>query len=178
MSIPSIPGSETDQIENVRSRLGALLDSTPADGPSVVIPPDVAANLSGARLASYIDHTLLKPEATAPAIERLCQEALEFRMAAVCVNPIHVARCVERLGASDVIVATVVGFPMGAVTPETKAFEAAQLSGMGAGELDMVMNIGALKDNDYALVKTDIERVVKAPGQSQSKGDHRIRRAE
>jgi deoxyribose-phosphate aldolase len=159
-----ISAKQLELIEAVRTRLGSLLDSAPADGEAVAINPETAQNLSAARLAIYIDHTLLKPEATTAMIDKLCDEAREFRMASVCVNPIHVARCVERLEGSGVMVATVVGFPLGAMTPETKAFEARQLSGMGAAELDMVLNIGALKDDNFALVKDDVAAVVAAGG--------------
>ena len=164
-----INAQHLELIESVRTRLGALLDSSPLDGDAIALNPETAQNLSGARLAIYIDHTLLKPEATAAMIDKLCEEAREFRMASVCVNPIHVARCVEKLEGSGVMVATVIGFPLGAMTPETKAFEAKQLSGMGAAELDMVLNIGALKDDNFALVKEDVQAVVSAGAPSAVK---------
>ncbi|HJV44610.1 MAG TPA: deoxyribose-phosphate aldolase [Bacillota bacterium] len=111
---------------------------------------------------TYIDHTLLKPEATREQIEKLCLEAREYRFAAVCVNPIWVKLSAQLLSDSGVLVATVVGFPLGATTPEVKAFEASYATFDGATEIDMVMNIGALKSNDVELVKKDIAGVVHA----------------
>ena len=111
-------------------------------------------------IASLIDHTLLKPETTSQQIAQLCQEALDYQFASVCVNPVHVEQAAAALHGSDVAVCTVVGFPLGATTPAIKAFEAAQVIAAGATEVDMVMNIGALKDQNDALVKQDIEAVV------------------
>jgi deoxyribose-phosphate aldolase len=113
-------------------------------------------------IAQYIDHTLLKPEATAAQIDRLCAEAREYRFASVCVNPCRVAQCARALAGSGVAVCTVIGFPLGAATPETKAFEALQAIGAGAAEVDMVVNIGAVKDADWPRVSTDILAVVAA----------------
>jgi deoxyribose-phosphate aldolase len=110
-------------------------------------------------LARYIDHTLLKPEATAAEIDRLCDEAAEHGFAAVCVNPAWVRRAAERLRGSDVAVASVVGFPFGATPPDVKAFEARRAIRDGAREIDMVINIGALKSGQQDLVREDIARV-------------------
>jgi deoxyribose-phosphate aldolase len=110
-------------------------------------------------LARFIDHTLLRPDATAADIDRLCDEAREFGFAAVCVNPTWVQRCAQRLRGSGVGVASVVGFPFGAGTTEVKALEARRAIRDGAREIDMVINVGALKSGDYDLVRRDIEKV-------------------
>lgn len=113
-------------------------------------------------ISSMIDHTILKADATREMVKTLCEEAIEYKFAAVCVNPYHVEYCSELLKNSDVKVATVIGFPLGANTKETKAFETIDSINKGADEVDMVINIGALKDKNYDLVKEDIESVVKA----------------
>ncbi|MFJ7665960.1 deoxyribose-phosphate aldolase [Lysinibacillus sp. NPDC097195] len=112
--------------------------------------------------ASMIDHTLLKAEATKEQIEKLCAEAKEFGFASVCVNPTWVKYCSELLQNSDVLVCTVIGFPLGANTPAVKAFEAKDAIANGAQEVDMVINIGALKDQNYEQVQADIAAVVEA----------------
>jgi deoxyribose-phosphate aldolase len=122
----------------------------------------VTPQLSGRDLARYIDHTVLKPEATEMQIVQLCEEARRFHFMAVCVNPVWVKRCVSLLNGTDTCVATVAGFPLGATLPEVKAYEARQLVAAGAREIDMVINIGALKGGDHALVARDIAAVVKA----------------
>lgn len=109
-----------------------------------------------------IDHTLLKQDATKPQIEKLCAEAKEYVFASVCVNPTWVKTSAELLTGTPVKVCTVIGFPLGASTPETKAFETKDAIQNGAGEIDMVLNVGALKSEDLALVKRDIEAVVEA----------------
>ena len=111
---------------------------------------------------SKIDHTLLKPEATSDMIENLCREALEFGFAAVCVNPYYVTRAKNLLKGSNIKVATVVGFPLGANLSSIKAFEAAKAVEDGANELDMVINIGALKQGKVEYVENDIRIVVEA----------------
>ena len=113
-------------------------------------------------IAKYIDHTLLKPEATKEQIEKLCNEAKQYNFASVCVNPTWVKLASDILKGTDVKVCTVIGFPLGANTPETKAFEAVNAVTNGAEEIDMVMNIGALKGGDTELVQKDIEAVVDA----------------
>ncbi|MFB2514774.1 deoxyribose-phosphate aldolase [Lysinibacillus capsici] len=112
--------------------------------------------------ARMIDHTLLKAEATKEQIEKLCAEAKQFNFASVCVNPTWVKRSSELLQGTDVLVCTVIGFPLGANTPEVKAFEAKDAIANGAKEVDMVINIGALKDKNYDLVQADIAAVVEA----------------
>ena len=109
-----------------------------------------------------IDHTLLKQDATKPQIEKLCAEAKEYVFASVCVNPTWVKTSAELLTGTPVKVCTVIGFPLGASTPETKAFETKDAIQNGAGEIDMVLNVGALKSEDLTLVKRDIEAVVEA----------------
>ncbi len=111
-------------------------------------------------IASMIDHTLLKPDATADQIAQLCYEARKYSFASVCVNPTHVKLCAELLQGTNVKVCTVIGFPLGASAPEVKAFEAQQAINDGATEIDMVINIGALKAEDYTLVARDIREVV------------------
>jgi deoxyribose-phosphate aldolase len=113
-------------------------------------------------LAKYIDHTILKPEAETPAILKLCDEAREHGFASVCVNPVHVPLCAERLKGSGVDVCTVVGFPLGANATAIKSQEAALAATQGATELDMVVNVGALKDGKADFVQQDIKAVVDA----------------
>jgi deoxyribose-phosphate aldolase len=110
-------------------------------------------------VAALIDHTLLKPDATRADIEQLCREALDLGFAAVCINPAWVRLAADRVGRSRVAVCAVIGFPFGANTPDAKAFEARRALFDGARELDMVMNIGALKSGDLGLVRRDIEAV-------------------
>ena len=112
-----------------------------------------------AGLAEYIDHTLLKPDASPTDINKLCDEAAEFGFAAVCINPAWVARASRRLRGNGVTVASVVGFPLGANTPEIKAMEARRALRDGAREIDMVINIGALKGGENDLVRKDIAGV-------------------
>ena len=126
------------------SRLTSQLGSIPED-------PDIA---------SMIDHTLLKPDATADQIAQLCYEARKFKFASVCVNPTHVKLCAELLQGTQVKVCTVIGFPLGASAPEVKAFEAQTALKDGATEIDMVLNIGAVKAGDLTLVARDIYEVV------------------
>ncbi|TDM35730.1 deoxyribose-phosphate aldolase [Macrococcoides canis] len=120
-------------------------------------------------LAKYIDHTALKPETTKAQIDQLAQEAREYGFMSVCVNPTHVQYAKSLLEGTDVLVCTVVGFPLGANTPAVKAFETKDAIDNGAGEVDMVINIGALKDKDYDLVAEDIKAVVEAAGDVTTK---------
>ena len=113
-------------------------------------------------IASMIDHTLLKPEATPAQVEKLCAEAAEYHFASVCVNPVYIPLAARRLDGTGVKVCCVVGFPLGAIAPEQKAAEAASCVAMGAEELDMVIHVGAAKAGDWALVQRDIAGVVKA----------------
>jgi len=110
-------------------------------------------------VAKLIDHTLLKPDATYEQIDTLCDEARKFGFASVCVNPVHVKRCAVKLKGSPVVVCTVIGFPLGATPPEIKALEARRAIRDGAKEIDMVINIGALKSGDHRAVYDDIRIV-------------------
>lgn len=111
-------------------------------------------------LNKTIDHTLLKPEATEAQIKTLCEEAAKYDFMSVCINPTWVKKAAELLKGTDVRVCTVIGFPLGANTSEVKAFEAENAIQNGATEVDMVINIGALKGGNDALVQRDIESVV------------------
>lgn len=113
-------------------------------------------------IAKFIDHTLLKPEATPAEIEKLCHEAKEYHFAAVCVNPPYVKQCAQLLRDTGVAVCTVVGFPLGAHTTQVKVFETHQAIADGAREIDMVINIGALKAKQYDVVRDDIRAVCDA----------------
>ncbi|HEY7911782.1 MAG TPA: deoxyribose-phosphate aldolase, partial [Blastocatellia bacterium] len=108
----------------------------------------------------YIDHTLLKPDATRDEILKICEEGARHAFASVCLNPTWVREAACALRGSGVKVCTVIGFPLGANTPDTKAYEARRAIFDGASELDMVINIGALKSQDYGLVRRDIAAVV------------------
>jgi deoxyribose-phosphate aldolase len=127
-------------------RLASTLGIAPTDG----------------RLAHMIDHTLLKPEATQDQIAQLCFEARKYGFASVCVNSTHVKLCAELLKGSGIPVCTTIGFPLGAMAPDVKTFEAQQAIRDGATELDMVINVGALKSHDYELVERDIASVARA----------------
>ncbi|WP_289142254.1 deoxyribose-phosphate aldolase [uncultured Brevibacillus sp.] len=116
------------------------------------------------KMNKYIDHTLLKPEATQAMIDKLCAEAKEHDFASVCVNPYWVKRSAELLAGTDVKVCTVIGFPLGASTTEVKAAETRDAIRSGATEVDMVLNVGALKSGDLETVKTDVAAVKQAAG--------------
>lgn len=111
-------------------------------------------------LARMIDHTLLKPEATVQQIEQLCAEAKKYHFASVCINPSYVSLCASLLKDTDIKVCTVIGFPLGATSTETKAFETEQAIKSGATEVDMVINVGRLKSTEYHYVEHDIFAVV------------------
>ncbi len=153
----------------------------PAPGACAVRCPDVVRNiveagadrvgaifgvgdLAGA-LAPLIDHTLLKPDAIRRDADVLCQEAMRWKFASVCVNPTWVAHCARLLATSPVRVCTVIGFPFGATLPEVKAYESRCVQDLGATEIDMVINVGALKSGDQQLVERDIRGVVDAAHQ-------------
>ncbi len=116
-------------------------------------------------LNQFFDHTLLKPEATSEQIRTLCREAREYGFYAVCVNSCHASLAKEELSGSDVKLACVVGFPLGAMHAEAKAYETMKACENGASEIDMVIHIGALKDRDYDLVLDDIAGVVTKAGE-------------
>ncbi len=118
--------------------------------------------ISASHLARMIDHTLLRPEATPDQVARLCQEAREYHFASACVNPTYVRLAAQLLAGSEAKVCSVAGFPLGASTSETKAFEARRAIEDGAHEVDMVINVGALKASNEDQVKDDIVGVVEA----------------
>jgi deoxyribose-phosphate aldolase len=114
------------------------------------------------QLAKYIDHTMLMPDTTTKTVRQFCEEAKTYRFAGVCFNPIHIPLAAKELAGTGLAVAAVIGFPLGATTPAVKAFEAKEAVGNGATELDMVINIGALKEGNFELVERDIRGVVEA----------------
>ena len=130
-----------------------------ATGLTSVAPAERPGNIPG-DLARYIDHTILKPNATEEQIRNLCAEALEFNFRSVCVNPTWVSLAASLLRGSEVLTCTVVGFPLGANEPEIKAMEARRAIRNGAREIDMVINVGALKSGNDELVLRDIKSVV------------------
>ena len=115
-----------------------------------------------ASYAKYMDHTVLKPETTRETVKRFCDEAKEYHFASVCINPTHVTYVAEQLKGSGVLTCCVIGFPLGANTSFIKSLEAMEAVKNGADEVDMVINIGALKDQNYTLVYEDIKAVVDA----------------
>jgi len=132
------------------------LESTP-------VPPAVnIADLSREKLAAFIDHTNLKPDATRDDIITLCEEAKQFQFMSVCVNPSWIPLCVEQLDGASVLTCAVVGFPLGAATSDTKTIETEELVTLGVDEIDMVLNSGRLKDEDFTYVYEDIQQVVDA----------------
>jgi deoxyribose-phosphate aldolase len=137
--------------EGVRQVIGNGADRVAFHGDPSLVPID---------MARYIDHTALKPETTASDIDALCQEAEQYGFASVCVNPAWVKRAAADLRGSEVKVCSVVGFPLGAATSEIKAMETRRAIRDGAREVDMVINVGALRSADYETVSTDIEKVV------------------
>lgn len=145
--------------KNHHHSVAAPIIATPARPPTPQ-PPGVRFECDRARIADFIDHTLLKAEATSSDIDQLCDEAREHQFAAVCVNPVWVSRCAARLAQSGVAVATVIGFPLGAATSSIKRAEAARAVADGATELDMVAAIGHIKSGDWLHVADDVSAVV------------------
>jgi len=147
---PMSAGNYVERVQPVVSagadRIASTLGVMPTDG----------------SLAHMIDHTLLKPDATQDQIAQLCYEAKKHGFASVCVNPAYVKLCAQLLKGSDIPVCTVVGFPLGATPTEVKGFEAQQAIREGAAEVDMVVNVGALKSRDYELAERDIASVARA----------------
>lgn len=142
--------------ETAADKTGAAQNAGGTDRKTTILPED---------LPRYIDHTLLKPEATAEQIDKLCAEAAEYKFYSVCVNTTWAERCAKNLRGTAVKVCVVVGFPLGAMSSRSKGFETRHAVEDGASEIDMVMNIGALKSGDYALVEEDIRSVLRACGQ-------------
>jgi deoxyribose-phosphate aldolase len=120
------------------------------------VPPPPFTPPIGPEIAGWIDHTLLKPEATSGQVKKLCEEACQCHFASVCVNPVYVPLAHGLLRDAGIGVCAVVAFPLGAMLPEDKVYEATRAIGNGANEVDMVMNIGALKSSSYGLVLNDI----------------------
>ncbi len=114
--------------------------------------------------SKLFDHTILKPDASREAVEKICKEALQYSFASVCVNQYRTKLVSEMLSGSDVKVCTVVGFPLGAVSTEVKVFETKAAIMDGATEIDMVINVGAMKDGDFEYVENDIKKVKEACG--------------
>ncbi len=119
-------------------------------------------DLSPGSLAKYIDHTILKANASIEDVKKVCDEAKKYHFASVCVNPSYIKFVAGQLEGSGVAPCCVIGFPLGACTPEAKAYEASDAASNGAKEVDMVINIGAIKSKDWMLVKRDVESVVNA----------------
>lgn len=140
-------------------RLRSLLDLTDQYLEKLPEPPAALAPPTGAELAGWLDHTLLKPEATFSQIKQLCDEAAQHKFATVCVNPIYVQLCAGLLKHHPVGVCTVVGFPLGASLGTYKAFETLACLEAGATEIDMMISIGALKGEAYGQVLNEIEAV-------------------
>lgn len=150
---------QVSQIEKIVKQVVAILNesrTSPRTGRTI---PGIGTVAEGASVASLIDHTMLKPEATARQIEKLCFEAKEYGFASVCVNSVYVPLAAELLKESDVKVCTVVGFPLGASLPQVKAYEAEEAIQNGADEIDMVIPIGLLKSRDLVAVHEDISDV-------------------
>jgi len=147
-------GCSTVCVEVCPERIGQVLE---AGACRVGVAAREAPSL--ANLGRYIDHTLLKPEATLGEVDQLCHEALEHSFASVCVNGAHVRRCAEILQGSSTLVCTVVGFPLGAVAPEVKVYEARRAIEDGACEIDMVLAVGALRSGDADFVRRDVAGV-------------------
>ena len=125
--------------------------------------------MDGRQLAKYIDHTILKPDATAAQVRKLCDEAKQYGFASVCVNPSRIALAAAELAGTDVTPCCVVGFPLGAIPSESKAAETAVAVKNGAREIDMVIDIGRAKDGDWDYVQADIEAVKAACGAAKLK---------
>ena len=166
MALENSPALETVEAEahDLRARTvfaaGEVLTARVAK--ETALPPQPSPDTPEG-IARLIDHTLLKPEATARQIAQLCAEAREHHFASVCINPWYVRLAADLLSdVEDVEVCTVVGFPLGATTPQVKAYEALQAIADGATEVDMVINIGALKSKRYDAVARDIRAVVRA----------------
>lgn len=140
---------------------------TSSGGPAAQQSGSVSAGvILPSELAKYIDHTLLKPEATQAEIDKLCEEAVKYKFASVCVNTSWASYCARKLRGSGVKLAVVVGFPLGAMSGRSKGFEARHAIEEGAKEIDMVINIGALKSGHHALVEEDIRHVRRACGRN------------
>jgi deoxyribose-phosphate aldolase len=150
---------QKELIERITQEVLARIEA--AGATSVNAPPPAAAPLAS-ELSRFIDHTLLKPEATEEQVEKLCEEAARHRFYSVCVNSSWTEYCARKLGGTGVKVCAVVGFPLGAMDSRAKAFEARTAVANGASEIDMVMNVGAMKAGNLKLVKEDMLAVRRA----------------
>ncbi len=146
-------------LNEIIARADEYLHELPATPPPLDMP-------SGVALAGWIDHTLLKPDATIEQVTKLCAEARQYNFATVCVNPAYIPVSSELLGGSGVGVCSVVAFPLGATFPEIKAAETLRAIQAGATEIDTVINIGALKSGDFSLALCDVQAVVDAAGKA------------
>ena len=158
VKLPDVPQSSLQYDENGVQHRPEVARQALQNGASRLSTTLGVSNVSQ-DIAGYIDHTLLKPDASQAEVAQLCHEARQYHFAAVCVNPTNVLLCSQLLQDSGVEVCTVVGFPLGATPPEVKAYEAQQAVSDGATEVDMVINVGALKSKEYDLVQRDIAAV-------------------
>lgn len=171
----SQPESDPYAPENCSENYGSCVTFCASKAKDVIkagadrVEKGLDAPIPGKELARYIDHTLLKANATREEIIKLCEEAREHNFASVCVNPANVALAAKLLDGCPVMVCTVIGFPLGASSSFVKATETRDAIASGANEIDMVINVGALKSKDYELVKNDIARVVEAAGNNTVK---------
>jgi len=164
----SLPSTCTLLTTGECSACGACVENQPQAVQELVssgaarVGSAVGAKPASPEINRLIDHTLLKPDATEQQIRTLCEEAKQYNFASVCINPAWVSLCAQLLAGSEVKVCTVIGFPLGATTPTAKAIETRDAIANGATEIDMVINVGALKSGDDELVRRDIEAVVAA----------------
>lgn len=147
--VPSAAAAANPLVTAGASRVGHATEGAAPDG-------------ACGTLAEYIDHTLLKQNATDAQVREVCRQAREYSFASVCINPCHIAMVARELAGTSVMVCTVIGFPLGAMTTESKAFETRDAVAKGAHEIDMVINIGKLKSGDFQYVANDIRAVVEA----------------
>lgn len=143
----------TKLVEQVERRIKEIQQQT--------TPANLVVDMSAEKLARMIDHTILKAEATKSQVVALCQQAVAYHFASVCVQPFYVALCYDMLKETDVEVCSVIGFPLGATLSEVKAYEAERTIAAGATEIDMVIHVGALLDRDYEQVYDDIAAVAR-----------------
>lgn len=163
MQIEALVEQITNQIMQQLTNKQELKEAKPAVSGNITYKEGSSSTIiTGAAVARMIDHTLLKPEASKEQIVKLCEEAKEYKFATVCVNPYWVSTAAKELKGSGVGVTTVVGFPLGATSTFVKIAETRDAIANGATEIDMVINIGALKSGDFETVKKDIEGVVLA----------------
>jgi len=153
-------------IEQVRGKLSSLLHPSVSANAyprrSQLIPSEEVATMNTAHLAEFIDHTLLKPDTTAEQVKTLCREALQFKCASVCVNSSQIKLCAQLLKGSELPICSTIGFPFGTTASRAKAAETTDAIEAGASEIDMVINIGRLKDREWSYVRDDISAVIEA----------------